>query len=262
MFLRKIFGRYLIIIDDLWDICTWDIIKCTLPDGNSCSRILITTEIEDLALQSCGYESNYIFKMKPLSEDDSRNLFFSTVFGSHSNCPPELCEVSYDIVRKCGGLPLAVVTIASLLATQLEKHEQWDYINETLGYSLMANPNLEGMKQLLNLCYNSLPQHLKACMLYLRMYQENSIIWKDDLVNQWIAEGFICPSEGHEKEEISRAYFSELVDRKFIQPVHINDNGEVLSCVVHHMVLNLITYMSTEENFAIAIDHTSDYKAR
>uniref|UniRef100_A0A0E0PP04 Pi-ta n=1 Tax=Oryza rufipogon TaxID=4529 RepID=A0A0E0PP04_ORYRU len=248
--------RYLIIIDDLWDICTWDIIKCTLPDGNSCSRILITTEIEDLALQSCGYESNYIFKMKPLSEDDSRNLFFSTVFGSHSNCPPELCEVSYDIVRKCGGLPLAVVTIASLLATQLEKHEQWDYINETLGYSLMANPNLEGMKQLLNLCYNSLPQHLKACMLYLRMYQENSIIWKDDLVNQWIAEGFICPSEGHEKEEISRAYFSELVDRKFIQPVHINDNGEVLSCVVHHMVLNLITYMSTEENFAIAIDHT------
>nr|ALO70033.1 NBS-LRR-like resistance protein [Oryza sativa] len=248
--------RYLIIIDDLWDICTWDIIKCTLPDGNSCSRILITTEIEDLALQSCGYESNYIFKMKPLSEDDSRNLFFSTVFGSHSNCPPELCEVSYDIVRKCGGLPLAVVTIASLLATQLEKHEQWDYINEALGYSLMANPNLEGMKQLLNLCYNSLPQHLKACMLYLRMYQENSIIWKDDLVNQWIAEGFICPSEGHEKEEISRAYFSELVDRKFIQPVHINDNGEVLSCAVHHMVLNLITYMSTEENFAIAIDHT------
>uniref|UniRef100_A0A0E0PNZ9 Uncharacterized protein n=1 Tax=Oryza rufipogon TaxID=4529 RepID=A0A0E0PNZ9_ORYRU len=250
-------GRYLIIIDDLWSTSTWDIISRTLPpDGNSCSRILTTTEIEDLALQSCSYDSKYIFKMKPLGEEDSRNLFFSTVFGSRPTCPPELSEVSYDIVKKCGGLPLAVVTIASLLASQLEKQEQWDYINKTLGYSLMANPNLEGMKQLLSLCYNSLPQHLKACMLYFSTYQEDTIIWKDDLVNQWIAEGFICAIEGHDKEEISRAYFDELVDKKIIQPVHINDNGEVLSCVVHYMVLNLITNTSIEENFIIAIDHS------
>uniref|UniRef100_A0A0D9WHR1 Uncharacterized protein n=1 Tax=Leersia perrieri TaxID=77586 RepID=A0A0D9WHR1_9ORYZ len=248
--------RYLIIIDDLWDTCTWDIIKGTLPDGNNCSRILTTTEIEDLAMESCSYDSNYIFKMKPLGEDDSRKLFFSTVFGFLSNCPPDVSEVSYDIVRKCGGLPLAVVTIASLLATQLEKQDQWDYINSTLGYNLMANPNLEGMKQILNLCYNNFPQHLKACMLYVSKYKADNIIWKDDLVNQWIAEGFIYSVEGHDKEEISRAYFNELVGKKFIQPVHINDNGEVLSGVVHHMVLNLITYMSIEENFIIAIDHS------
>uniref|UniRef100_A0A0D9XVD9 NB-ARC domain-containing protein n=1 Tax=Leersia perrieri TaxID=77586 RepID=A0A0D9XVD9_9ORYZ len=248
--------RYLIIIEDLWATSTWDIIKCALPESNSSSRILTMTEIEDLALQSCSYDSKYIFKMKPLCEDDSRNLFFNTVFGSRSNCPAELSEVSYDIVRKCGGLPLAVVTIASLLASQLEKREQWDYINKTLGHSLMANPNLEGMKQLLSLCYNNLPQHLKACMLYLSMYQEDFIIWKDDLVNQWIAEGFICAIERDDKEEISKAYFDELLGRKLIQPVLINDNDEVLSCVVHHVVLNFITFKSIEENFIIAIDHS------
>uniref|UniRef100_A0A0D9XVF0 WRKY domain-containing protein n=1 Tax=Leersia perrieri TaxID=77586 RepID=A0A0D9XVF0_9ORYZ len=248
--------RYLIIIDDLWATSTWDIIKCTLPDGNSCSRILITTEIEDLALQFCSYDSKNIFKMKPLGEDDSRTLFFSSVFGSHSNCPPELSEASYDIVRKCGGLPLAIVTIAGLLVSKLQKQEQWDCINKSLGYSLMANPNLEGMKQLLNFCYNNLPQHLRACMLYLSMYQEDTIIWKDDLVNQWIAEGFICAIEVHNKEEILSTYFDELLGRKIVQPVHINDNGEVLSCVVHHMVLNFITHKSIEENFIVAIDHS------
>uniref|UniRef100_A0A0E0BM84 ALOG domain-containing protein n=1 Tax=Oryza glumipatula TaxID=40148 RepID=A0A0E0BM84_9ORYZ len=190
--------------------------------------------------------------MKPFGEDDSRKLFFSIVSGSHSKCPPEV----YDIVRKCGGLPLAIVVIASLLASQREKQEQWDYINRSLCYSLIANPNLEGMKQLLNLCYNNLPQYLKACMLYLSMYQEDTIIWKDDLVNQWIAEGFICAIEEHDKEEISRACFDELVARKIIQPVHIDDNGEILSCVVHHMVLNFITYKSIEENFIIAIDNS------
>uniref|UniRef100_A0A0D9XVD4 WRKY domain-containing protein n=1 Tax=Leersia perrieri TaxID=77586 RepID=A0A0D9XVD4_9ORYZ len=248
--------RYLIIVEDLWATSTWDIIKCALPESNSSSRILTTTEIEDLALQSCSYDSKYIFKMKPLCEDDSRNLFFSTVFGSRSNCPAELSEASYDIVRKCGGLPLAVVTIAGLLASQLEKQEQWDYINKTLGHSLMANPNLEGMKQLLSLCHNNLPQHLKACMLYLSMYQEDFVIWKDDLVNQWIAEGFICAIGGDDKEEISKAYVDELVGRKLIQPVLINDNDEVLSCVVHRVVLNFITCKSIEENFIIAIDHS------
>nr|XP_025877353.1 disease resistance protein RGA5-like isoform X3 [Oryza sativa Japonica Group] len=215
---------YLIIIEDLWATSTWDIIKHALPDANSCSRILTTTEFEDLALQSCGYDSEYIFKMKPLGKDDSRNLFFSTVFGSRSSCPEKLSEVSHDIVRKCGGLPLAVVTIASLLSSQLEKQERWNYINKSLGYSLMTNPNLEGMKQLLNFCYNNLPQHLKACILCLSMYQEGNIIWKDDLVNQWIAEGFIFAIEGHVKEEISRVYFDELVGRNIIQPVHINNN--------------------------------------
>uniref|UniRef100_A0A0E0GG08 WRKY domain-containing protein n=1 Tax=Oryza nivara TaxID=4536 RepID=A0A0E0GG08_ORYNI len=248
--------RFLIVIDDLWATSTWDIIKCALPEGNKSSRILTTTEIEDLALQSCSYDLKFIFKMIPFGEDDSRKLLFSIVFGSHSKCPPEVSETLYDIVRKCGGLPLAIVTVASLLASQLDKLEQWDYINKSLGYSLMANPTLEGMKQLLNLCYSNLPQHLKACMLYLSMYQGDHIIWKDDLVNQWIAEGFICATEEHDKEEISRGYFDELVGRKIIQPVHIDDSGEVLSCVVHHIVLNFVTYKSIEENFIIAIDHS------
>ncbi|KAG8090324.1 hypothetical protein GUJ93_ZPchr0011g27680 [Zizania palustris] len=249
--------RYFIIIDDLWATSALDIIKYALPDNNNFSRILVTTEIEDLALQSCGYNSKYIFKMKPLGEDDSRNLFLTTVFASPSKCPPELSEVSYDIARKCAGFPLAIVTIGKHLATQHEKQEQWDYVNKSLGYSLMKSPPLEGMKQLLNLVYNNLPQHLKACMLYLSMYKEDYIIWKEDLVNQWMAEGFICEAGcADDKEKISGGYFDELVVRKIIQPIHINGNGEVLSCVVHSVVLNFITYKSIEENFMIAIDHS------
>uniref|UniRef100_A0A0A9CJ42 WRKY domain-containing protein n=1 Tax=Arundo donax TaxID=35708 RepID=A0A0A9CJ42_ARUDO len=248
--------RYLIIVDDLWATSTWDIIKCALPDGNSRSRILTTTEIEDLALQSCAYNSKHVFKMKPLGEDDSRKLFFRSLFGSNCECPPELREVSNDIVQKCGGLPLAIVSIANLLASQLGIQGRWHYVNKSLGYSLMKNPTLNGMKQVLNLSYNNLPQHLKACMLYMSIYQEDNIIWKEDLVNQWIAEGLICATEEQDMQEISGAYFDELVGRKMIQPVDINNNGEVLSCVVHHMVINLVTYMSIQENFITSIHHS------
>ncbi|WVZ64474.1 hypothetical protein U9M48_013983, partial [Paspalum notatum var. saurae] len=251
------YKRYLIVIEDVWGASTWDVLKLALPDGNCCSRVLTTTEIEDVALHSCGYDSKYVFKMKPLGDDDSRKLFFSSVFGPQHECPPELKEVSYEIIRKCGGLPLAIVTVASIFAKQLGIEEKLDFINKSLGYSLIMNPTSEGMKQVLDLSYNNLPQNLKACILYTSLYEEDIVIWRDDLVNQWIAEGFISATGEQDKQEISRAYFDELVGRKMIQPVYVKDTGEVLSCVVHHMVLNLIsTYKSMEENFVTVIHHS------
>ncbi|XP_044984278.1 disease resistance protein RGA5-like isoform X1 [Hordeum vulgare subsp. vulgare] len=245
--------RYLIVIDDAWATQTWDIINRALPDANLCSGILITTEINDVALKCCGYDSKYVLTMKPLIDDDSSKLFFSTAYGPQLECPPELGELSKSIIRKCAGLPLAIVAVASLLS-RMNKPEQWNYVNKSLGYGLRANP-LEGMKQVLNLSYNNLPEHMKACVMYLGIYQENYIIPKDDLVKQWIAEGFIHATEEKDKEEISRNYFNELISSRMILPVHINDNDDVLSCSVHYMVLDFVSHKSTEENFVTPIDH-------
>jgi len=249
--------RYLIIVEDICVTTTWDIVKCALPDNNCGSRILTTTEIEDLALASSDHDPKFVYKMQPLSEDDSRKLFFSSLCGIQHECPPNLREISYNVISKCGGLPLAIVTVASILSSQQGIQDQLDYVNKSIGYSLLMNPISEGMKQVLDLSYNSLPQNLKACILYTGLYEEDIIIWKDDLVNQWIAEGFIEATEGQDKKEIARSFFDRLISRKLILPVCINKNGEVLSCVVHRMVLNLvIRYKSVEENFVTAIHHS------
>jgi predicted DNA-binding protein with PD1-like motif len=195
--------------------------------------------------------------MQPLGEDNSRKLFLGSVFGPQEGCPPELWEISHDIIRKCGGLPLAILTVASILSSQPSVQDRWDYVNKAIGYSLLTNPTLEGMKQVLGLSYNSLPQHLKACILYTGLYEEDIIIWKDDLVNQWMAEDFIPATEGQDKKEVARSFFDRLISGKLILPVDINKNGEVLSCMVHHMVLNLvIRSKSIEENFVTAIHHS------
>jgi hypothetical protein len=166
--------RYFIVIDDVWVSSTWDIVSRAFPDGNHCSRILITSELEDIARKCCGYEPQNVYKMKPLSEDDSRKLFYSIV-----TCSQELNVVSSSIIRKCGGLPVAIVTIASLLASRMGKTEQREYVeyvDKSLGYGLMTNLTLEGLKQVVNLSYRNLPQHLKACMLYLCIFSEDYII--------------------------------------------------------------------------------------
>uniref|UniRef100_A0ACD6A1L6 Uncharacterized protein n=1 Tax=Avena sativa TaxID=4498 RepID=A0ACD6A1L6_AVESA len=248
---RISYRKYLIVIDDVWARSTWDIVNRAFPDGNHCSRILVTSELEDVALKCCGYEPQYVHKMKPLSEDDSRQLFYSIVGFSQ-----ELSEVSNSIIRKFGGLPLAIVTIASLLASRMGKPEQMEYVHKSLGYGLMTNHTLDGMKQVVNLSYRNLLQHLKACLLYLCIFPEDYIIWTDDLVKQWIAEGFICASEDKDEEEISRSYFDELISSRLIHPIHIDGNGKVLSCTMHPMMRNHIMHESLVENFVAAIDNS------
>jgi disease resistance protein RPM1 len=58
----------------------------------------------------------YIHKMEPLKLEDSKKLFISRVFGStDASYPKEFEYVMGDILKKCGGLPLAIISITSVL---------------------------------------------------------------------------------------------------------------------------------------------------
>ncbi|CAL5049192.1 unnamed protein product [Urochloa decumbens] len=247
--------RYLIVIDDLWEQMAWDILRGAFPEGNICSRIVSTTENMNVARRCCGYIPNHIFKMKPLGIQDSGTLFFSRIFGSEQQCPDELKEVSYGIIRKCGGHPLALINLAGLLASQLDYSELWYHVHDRLCSILNRNHTVEEIqKQIVNLSYSSLPDCLKTCLLYFNMYPESYIMWKDHLVKQWIAEGFVNAAEGKDREKIAEGYFDELVNRGMIQPMKIDYNDEVSSFTVHHIILDLITHNSKQDGFIGAID--------
>ncbi|XBI77476.1 hypothetical protein VPH35_070566 [Triticum aestivum] len=233
--------RYLIVVDDLWDTSAWDVINQLLPKCIQGSRIITTTQIEDVALACCCNDPEQVFEMKPLDDDHSRKLFFGRLFGCESNCPEELKQVSIQIVETCGGLPLATISVASLLANQpFVSVDLLTHIHDSLVSCLSSNSTSERTSQVLNLSYHILPHYLKTCLLQLGMYPEGSIIFKHDLVRQW---------------EVAVMYFDELVDRRFIQPVSINFNNEVVSCPVHAMVHDLIAHKSAEENFLVVVDH-------
>ena len=165
----------------------WDIIRCAFPPNNQQSRLIVTTRIKDVA-QACLIDHGSIHDMKELSDVDSRKLFFRRIFGTEDTCPPEFIEVSSEILKKCGGLPLAIVTMASILVHQPIK--QWEYVQRYIVSESAAN-SLDNMMHILDLSYKHLPHHLRACFLYLGIYPEDYTIGRDDLIDLWVAERIV-----------------------------------------------------------------------
>ncbi|CAL4991194.1 unnamed protein product [Urochloa decumbens] len=256
--------RYFVVVDDVWDISIWKMIRCALPDNNVGHIIITTTRISDVAEQAGG-----AYKMKPLSLSNCRKLLYGRIFG-HGNkdnnkdtgkCPgQELADVSDKILKKCAGVPLAIVTIASLLACRARNKMEWYEVYNSISIGLENNLDVYYMRKILSFSYYELPLHLRTCLLYLRMFPEDYEIDRDRLIRMWIGEGFIqYGKQGKGLFELGESYFNELINRSMIQPIHSADDM-VYSCRIHDMVLDLIHSLSSDENFVTIpndFDHTS-----
>ncbi|PUZ45872.1 hypothetical protein GQ55_8G259000 [Panicum hallii var. hallii] len=241
--------RYLIVIDDIWDTKPWGILQCSLHDNGLKSIIITTTRILDVAEQIGG-----CYKQKPLTHESSKKLFYGRIFGSEGTCPGQYFEVSEKILKKCGGVPLAIITTSSLLANKSGNIKEWNDVCGSIGSGLARNPSMDGMRKILLLSYHDLPAHLKACLLYLSIFPEDYEIDKVRLIWKWIAEDFVhCEEESQSLFELGESYFNELLNRSLIQVADKNSDDTISSCRVHDMVLELICSLSREESFVTTV---------
>lgn len=245
--------RYIIVIDDIWETSVWRSIKDALIENEYGSRIITTTRKLDVAKQVGG-----LYKLSPLSSVDSRQLFNKRIFGVEDKCPPnQLYEISEKILMKCGGVPLAIITIASMLASKSEEeytHQYWSNVYEAMGSGLeSSSDDLNDMRRILSVSYYDLPPQLKTCLLYLSLYPEDYEIEIEELVWRWVGEGFINEENKKTLYEVGEGYFHELINKSLIQPLDIDVGNRAKSCRIHDMVLDLITLLSNEVNFLTPI---------
>ncbi|CAL4991218.1 unnamed protein product [Urochloa decumbens] len=251
--------RYLVVVDDVWDIPVWKRIRCALPDHDVGYTIIITTRISDVAEEAGG-----AYPLQPLSLSNSRKLLYGRVFGIENResnegiekCPnKELAEVSDKILHKCAGVPLAIITMASLLVCKARNKMEWYEVYKSIGTGLENNLDVKNMRKILAFSYYQLPCHLRTCLLYLSMFPEDFYIEKYGLIRMWVGEDFIhCDKQGKSLFELGEGYFNELINRSMIQPIHSSDDGEIVGCRVHDMVLDLIHSLSIDENFVTILN--------
>ncbi|KAK1316605.1 Disease resistance protein RPM1 [Acorus calamus] len=217
---------------------------------NSYGRIIITT-CEVSVAQSCTLKSGHLYELQPLKDDGAWDLFCRTTFPSDRCCPGELEELSRNIVKRCQGMPLAIVAIGGMLAVKDKTMSEWERVRRG-GFGMYdeREHTIVNMKRIILLSYNDLPYNLKACFLYLSLFPEDYNIKFMKLIRLWMAEGFVKSNQQNIMvEEVAKEYINVLIKRGLILVADKNRNGKVISCRVHDVVREIILSKAKEENF-------------
>ncbi|XWS63080.1 hypothetical protein CRYUN_Cryun06bG0066100 [Craigia yunnanensis] len=254
--------RYLIVLDDVWNINEWEVVNHALANNSRGSRVLLTTRNSEVAFTSCIESEDEFFNVKPLSPDESWILFCKKCFRQNT-CPPELEKHSRSILEKCEGLPLAIVAIGGVLATKRRTVAEWETVYRSLGAEIEDNSKLINFKEVLLLSFNDLPYHLKYCFLYLSLFPEYHLIENMRLIRLWIAEGFVELKEGKTQEEVAEDYLNELLHRSMIQIAGTTNDGRVKTCRIHDLLREIIISNARDQNFvAVAKEQNATWSEK
>ncbi|KAK8928221.1 putative disease resistance protein RGA3 [Platanthera zijinensis] len=123
---------------------------------------------------------------------------------------PNLVEIGRQIVKKCGGVPLAAKALGSLLRFK-KTESDWMAIKDSELWKLSGDDNYEILPAL-KLSYDHLSSCLKQCFTYCSIFPKDYEIDVTMLVRLWDAEGFLKPSDGQmDMQQIGQQYVDELL---------------------------------------------------
>ncbi|KAK4438470.1 putative late blight resistance proteinR1B-16 [Sesamum alatum] len=248
--------RYLIVMDDLWSTNAWDNFKMFFPDNNNRSRIIVTTRIRTVA--SYVGSSIPLHHMNLLCDCESWKLLQEKVFGEGC-CPRQLIGVGKEIAFGCQGLPLAIVVTAGLLSKVKRTPDEWKNVAEKLH---LVTDEDNTCFEILSLSYNQLPQHLKACFLYMGVFPEDSKISASKVIKLWAAEGFLKQNSRKTLEEVAKEYILELAERNLISILSKRQESyygrnQIIS--IHDLLRDLCIKEAQKEKFLHVMKRNDDH---
>ncbi|KAG4396079.1 hypothetical protein GLYMA_19G109267v4 [Glycine max] len=187
-------------------------------------------------------------ELSKLSHNDCWELFKHPAFGPNEEEQPELVAIGKEIV-KCGGVPLAAITVGDLLRLKREERE-WLYIKESNLWSLPPSEN--SIMPALRLSYLNLPMKLKQCFAYCAIFPKDDRIEKEHLIELWMANGFISSNE--DVEDVGDGVWRELYWRSFFQDLDSDEFDKVTSFKMHDLIHGLAQFV-VEEVCCITINN-------
>ncbi|XP_021277605.1 disease resistance protein RPS2 [Herrania umbratica] len=183
--------RFLLLLDDVWERIDLGDIGIPLPDEKNKCKLIFTARSMDVCADMDAHRK---LKVEFLDEEKSWQLFCEKVGRMEILESPPIRNYAETIVRKCGGLPLALITVGRAMANK-ETEEEWKYAIELLNKSPSELRGMEDVFTLLRFSYDNLENETtKMCLLYCALFPESYSIEKEQLVEYWIGEGFLDSS--------------------------------------------------------------------
>ncbi|KAL3641733.1 hypothetical protein CASFOL_012548 [Castilleja foliolosa] len=225
--------KYLLLLDDVWneDREKWvDFERSLLGISSVTGNCMMVTTRSENVVSIVG--PLRVHKLKGLSKDDCWSIIKAKAFGEGDNYPSEFKAIGENVAKKCGGSPLAANVVGGLLVGKSK--DEWMSIEK--GWLGDDNP----ITKILRLSFDSLPSSsVKKCFAYCSMFPKGYQIGKQQLVELWMAEGFVQTLDGNR-------IFNLLLQSSLLQVRERDDYGNVINCNMHDLVHDLAHYIMYE----------------
>ncbi|CAI9105323.1 OLC1v1004220C1 [Oldenlandia corymbosa var. corymbosa] len=236
--------RLLLVLDNVWEHNRekWNLMKKYLLQigggGRGRSKILVTTREDDIVSE---IGRGYAYRLDILSKEESWTLFEKYAFvAGGATKTPHLEAIGRRILDSCGGLPLAIRAISSLLRGK--SASEWSMVEQSQTW----NAHFEGeILPALKLSYDHLPTlSIKNCFAYCAIFEKNTILEKDRLIQLWMAQGLLDAGENLQMEDIGSNYFDTLIRSSLFQSAQKDRHNNITACKMHDLVHDLASQVS------------------
>ncbi|XP_052877029.1 LOW QUALITY PROTEIN: probable disease resistance protein At4g27220 [Gossypium arboreum] len=220
-------SRFVVILDDIWEEVSLE--KVGIPEPSTGSKLVLTTRSFDV----CRKMNCREIKVEPLVEKESWKLFSEKVGRDILNVPG-VEPIAKKIAKRCAGLPLGVITVASSMKKVDDLCEWRNALKELSDRKKSVSGLEEEVFQQLRFSYDRLKDpKIQDCFLSCALYPEDWTIEESELVQLWIAEGLVEEMDSRQAEFdrghaimsrlISNCLLEVLFDAKDIRVVKMHD---------------------------------------
>lgn len=229
--------NFMLLLDDVWQKFELEEIGIPQPgEGSKSKLIMAARSLDTLNLMGA---NKYVIEVKPLEPPDDWKLFKKNLTDSAAEAieTPSVKSDAEKIVKLCKGLPLALKVIGTALAN-LTSPKEWKDASETIKDSLRHRKDMrEELLTKLEISYTRLdPQYpsLKPCFLYCSLFPEDYSIQEDQLLEYWMAEGFL----GNMRQlSLENAHRSGLEIGRLLKNANLLETGDTKSEVKMHDII-------------------------
>ncbi|XP_039046059.1 putative disease resistance protein RGA3 [Hibiscus syriacus] len=234
--------KFLFVFDDVWTDRDrdWEPLKAAFKYGMPGSWILVTTRNESVARQM---ESSRVVPVELLPEKMCWLILAQKAFIGRNQVSCESLEhIGKEIAKKCGGLPLAARTLGGLLQNKRGIDEWQNVLNSVIWKSGFGKEIFSP----LSLSYYDLPSPIRRCLSYCAIFPISYTINKDELIQHWMAQGYLNSDENVRRELKGKEYFEYLTTRSFFQDFQKDAQGNIISCKMHDLIHEYVQFLSED----------------